>query len=176
MAMVPVVETERLILRGMTREDFPALAAIWQEPEVVRFIGGKPRPVAESWAVFLRIAGSWAIEGFGQWGIFRKADRAFLGQAGFFTAMRGLGPDFDDAPEAGWVLTSSVHGQGLGREAVGAAHRWFDAQPFGGRSRAMIEVGHAASCAIAERLGYVPFRETEDLGDRVTLFARDVVR
>lgn len=45
----------------------------------MRFIGGKPRPMGESWAVFLKIAGSWAIEGFGQWGIFRKADGAFLG-------------------------------------------------------------------------------------------------
>lgn len=173
--MVPVIETERLVLRGMVRDDFPALAAIWREPEVVRFIGGKPRPVSESWAVFLRIAGSWVIEGFGQWAIIRKADGAFLGQTGFFTGMRGLGPDFDDAPEAGWVLTAAVHGQAYGREAVTAAHRWFDAQPFGGRSRAMIEVGHTASFAIAGRLGYVAFRETEDLGDRVVLLARDVV-
>lgn len=172
--MVPVIETERLILRGMARGDFPALAAIWQEPGVVRFIGGKPRPLAESWAVFLRIAGSWAIEGFGQWGIFRRADNAFLGQAGFFTAMRGLGPDFDDAPEAGWVLTSSVHGQGFGREAVGATHRWFDAQPFGGRSRAMIEVGHAASLAVAHGLGYRELRQAEDMGDPVILLARDL--
>ncbi|MCB2117517.1 MAG: GNAT family N-acetyltransferase [Rhodobacteraceae bacterium] len=172
--MIPEVETERLILRGMVREDFPKLAAIWQEPEVVRFIGGKPRPVNESWAVFLRIAGGWAIEGFGQWGIFRKSDGAFLGQTGFFNAMRGLGPDFDDAPEAGWVLTTQVHGQGYGREAVTAAHRWFDAQAFGGRSRAMIEVGHAASFAVAEHLGYRPLRETEDLGDRVMLLARNI--
>ncbi|WP_347313101.1 GNAT family N-acetyltransferase [Defluviimonas sp. SAOS-178_SWC] len=173
--MVPVIETERLLLRGMVREDFPGMAAIWQEPEVVRFIGGKPRPIGESWAVFLRIAGSWAIEGFGQWGIVRKQDGALLGQTGFFTGMRGLGPDFDEAPESGWVLTAPVHGQGYGREAVMAAHRWFDAQPFGGRSRAMIEVGHTASFAIAERLGYVAFRETEDLGDRVMLLARDNV-
>lgn len=173
--MVPVIETERLVLRGMVRADFPALAAIWREPEVVRFIGGRPRPLSESWAVFLRIAGSWVIDGFGQWAITRKADGAFLGQAGFFTGMRGLGSDFDDAPEAGWVLTASAHGQGYGREAVTEAHRWFDAQPFGRRSRAMIEVGHAASFAIAERLGYVAFRETEDLGDRVVLLARDIV-
>lgn len=174
MAVVPLIETERLILRGMTREDFSALAAIWQEPEVVRFIGGKPRPVAESWAIFLRIAGSWAIEGFGQWGIFRRSDGTFLGQAGFFTAMRGLGADFDDAPEAGWVLTASVHGQGYGREAVGAAHRWFDSQSFGGRSRAMIEVGHAASLAVARRLGYRELRRAEDMGDPVILLARDL--
>ena len=170
--MVPVIETDRLILRGMVRDDFAAFAAAWQELEVVRFIGGKPRPEAESWGVFLRIAGSWAIEGFGQWAIIRKADGAFLGQAGFFNAMRGIGADFDAAPEAGWVLRAAAHGHGYGREAVTAAHRWFDAQVFGGRSHVMIEIGHAASFAVAERLGYRALRETEDLGDRVMLMER----
>lgn len=172
--MVAVVETGRLILRGMEREDFPALAAIWQEPDVVRHIGGAQRSLAESWGVFLRIAGSWAIEGFGQWGIFRKTDGAFLGQAGFFTAMRGLGPDFDGVPEAGYALTARVHGQGYGREAVAAAHGWFDAQTFGGRSRAMIEPGAGPSLAIARRLGYRQLRTMDFEGAAVLLFARDL--
>lgn len=51
MAVVPLVETERRSLGGMTREDFLALAVIWQEPEVVRFLGGKPRHQAESRAI-----------------------------------------------------------------------------------------------------------------------------
>ena len=171
--MVPVIGTERLELRAMVRADFPAFAEIWREPEVVRYIGRKPRPDSESWAAFLRIAGSWAIEGFGQWAIVRKADGAFLGQAGFFTARRGIGEDFDAAPECGWILTAGAHGQGYAREAVGAAHRWFDAQSFGGRSHAMIEIGNAASFAVALRLGYRPMREAEDLGDRVMLLARE---
>lgn len=40
MFMIPVLETERLILRWMVRGEFGAFAAIWAEPEVVRFIGG----------------------------------------------------------------------------------------------------------------------------------------
>lgn len=171
--MIPVIETERLVLRGMVKADFPAFAAIWQEPEVVRFIGNKPRPLAESWNVFLKVAGNWVIEGFGQWAITRRKDGAFLGQTGFFTGMRGIGSDFDAAPESGWVLTAAAHGNGYGREAVAAAHRWFDAQPFGGVSHAMIEVGHHASFAIARALGYRPMRESEDLGDPVLLMRRD---
>ncbi|MGB3314419.1 MAG: GNAT family N-acetyltransferase [Albidovulum sp.] len=168
-----MIETERLILRGMVKADFPVFAAIWQEPDVVRFIGNKPRPLAESWNVFLKVAGNWAIEGFGQWAITRRADGAFLGQTGFFTGMRGIGDDFDAAPEAGWVLTASAHGRGYGREAVTAAHRWFDVQPFGGVSHAMIEDGHDASFAIARALGYQVMRESVDLGDKVMLLRRD---
>ncbi len=36
------LETERLILRGHTRDDFAAFAAMWGAPDVTRFIGGKP--------------------------------------------------------------------------------------------------------------------------------------
>jgi RimJ/RimL family protein N-acetyltransferase len=169
---IPTIETARLRLRPFWREDFPGFASIWQEPEVVRFIGGAPRPVAESWAAFLRIAGGWAMEGFGQWAIERKADGLLIGQTGFFTARRGLGEDFDSSPEAGWVLTTDAQGQGLGPEAVAAAHLWFDGQPSGGRSCAMIEVGHGASFAVAERLGYRPMREILDKGDRVMLLER----
>ena len=171
--MIPVIETERLRLRGMVKPDFAAFAAIWQEPEVVRYIGREPRSEADSWNVFLKIAGTWAIEGFGQWAIERKSDRAFLGQTGFFVGKRGLGDDFDAGPETGWVLTQPAQGQGYGREAVEAAHRWFDAQPFAGMTHAMIEVGHSASFAVADRLGYRPLRETEDLGDRVVLLRRE---
>jgi RimJ/RimL family protein N-acetyltransferase len=170
--MIPLIETERLRLRGMVRADFAAFAAIWQEPEVVRFIGRQPRDLAESWGVFLKIAGHWAIEGFGQWAIERKADGAFLGQTGFFIGKRGLGADFDAGPEAGWVLTAAAHGQGYGREAVVAAHRWFDAQSFAGQTHAMIETGHAASFAVAQALGYRPLREIEDKGDRLVLLRR----
>lgn len=170
--MIPVVETERLILRGMEKADFAAYVAIWQEPEVIRFTGGSPRPVADFWGRFLKIAGNWAIEGFGQWGVFRKTDGALVGQIGFFSAMRGIGADFDAAPEAGWVLSAAAHGQGHGREATEAAHRWFDAQPFGGVSHAMIEVGHRKSFAIAARLGYAPMRAADYEGAEVTLLSR----
>jgi RimJ/RimL family protein N-acetyltransferase len=174
--MIPVIETEQLILRGFARADFPAYVALWEEPEVVRFIGGKPRSESESWGRFLGIAGHWIMEGFGQWAIIRRSDGVLIGQTGFFRAKRGIGADFDAAPECGWVLSAAVHRQGFGREAVEAAHQWFDAQAFGGLSHAMIEVGHEASFAVAGRLGYHPMRETEDLGDRVMLLRRDTRR
>jgi RimJ/RimL family protein N-acetyltransferase len=170
--MIPQIESERLVLRGMCRDDFPRFAEIWREPSVVRYIGNKPRSDSESWGAFLRIAGSWALEGFGQWAIVRKADGQLVGQTGFFNAMRGLGEDFDAAPEAGWVIATAAQGKGYGPEAVRAAHRWYDFQSFAGRSNCMIEVGHAASFRIAEDLGYRPLREIETDGDKVVLMTR----
>lgn len=42
MSRAPVLETERLILRGQRASDLDAFAAMWGDPEVTRFIGGKP--------------------------------------------------------------------------------------------------------------------------------------
>ncbi len=172
--MIPDIRTERLILRGFGRADFPAYAALWQEPEVVRFTGGEARTLSDSWGRFLKIAGNWAIMGFGQWAITRREDGALIGQTGFFDALRGIGGDFDAAPEAGWVMTAGAHGKGYGREAVGAAHDWFDAQGFGGVSHAMIDLGNEVSFRLADRLGYVGMRECDYGESRVMLMCRDV--
>ena len=42
MAVIPTIETERLILSGPTSTDFPDIAAMWADPIVVRHIGGVP--------------------------------------------------------------------------------------------------------------------------------------
>ena len=38
---VPVIETERLRLRGHRRDDFAACCALWSDPVVTQYIGGK---------------------------------------------------------------------------------------------------------------------------------------
>lgn len=65
-----------------------------------------------------------------------------------------------------------AHGQGYGYEATKAAHRWFDAQPFGGASGVMITPDHVVSLALAEKLGYAPVRQAELKGETVQLLVR----
>ena len=170
--MIPRIETERLILRGYVRADFEDYVALWRDPEVVRFTGGRARGIAESWGRFQNIAGHWALEGHGQWAVIRRSDGRLIGQTGVFRAMRGLGAEFDAAPEAGWILTGAAHGQGYGGEAVDAAHRWFDASPHAGPLHAMIEPENAASFRIAERFGYLRGGEAEYEGAAVVLMRR----
>ncbi len=152
-AAVPVLETERLILRGMGREDFPDFAALWADEAVARQVGVLARDMAGSWASFLTNIGHWRILGFGQWAVTDRATGAFIGQTGMFRAHRGYGAAFDDWPEAGWVLAAVAQGQGLGTEAVRAAHGWFD-RVIGGPVVAMISDDNAASRKVAAGLGY----------------------
>ena len=46
---IPVLETERLVLRGHKETDFESMAALWSYPEVVRFTAGRPLSREESW-------------------------------------------------------------------------------------------------------------------------------
>ena len=69
---VPVIETERLILRAHRLEDFPALAAMWGDSAVSRFVGGKPATREECWARLLRYAGHWQLLAQVPWSIFNR--------------------------------------------------------------------------------------------------------
>ncbi|MGL5011685.1 MAG: GNAT family N-acetyltransferase [Paracoccaceae bacterium] len=174
MADIPMLETERLILRGMRRDDFADFARLWADPAVTRFILPEPRDETASWRSFLLNAGSWAVDGFGQWAITLKGTGDYVGQAGFFDARRGLGADFDGFPECGWVIDPAQQGQGVGAEACAAAHGWFDAEGKGA-SRVMITVGHVASERLATRLGYRQFRVTCLDGADLGLMGREGV-
>jgi RimJ/RimL family protein N-acetyltransferase len=70
---IPVLETPRLILRGRTMEDFPAYLGLWADPPAWRHLAEKPLTEEEVWQKFARIAGIWALKGYGFWLLEEKA-------------------------------------------------------------------------------------------------------
>ncbi|MGF6228438.1 RimJ/RimL family protein N-acetyltransferase [Inquilinus ginsengisoli] len=145
------IETERLVLRPHRAEDFADLAAMWADPEVTRFIGGRPSTPEESWARLLRYGGLWGLLGFGYWAVHERATSRFVGEVGFADFRRGLG--FDGVPEAGWILMPWAQGRGLAGEAVRAALAWADARVWD-RSVCIIDPENAPSLRLAEACGY----------------------
>src|SRR2546427_3493984 len=115
---VPVIETERLRLRGHRPEDFPDCAAMWADPVVTRYIGGKPLSEEEAWTRTLRCLGHWAWLGFGYWVVEEKATGSFAGEMGFSDWKREIEPSLKGVPELGWVLATRAHGKGYATEAV----------------------------------------------------------
>ena len=96
---VPIIETERLILRGHRLDDFPALAALWGDEEVTRHIGGRPSTRDESWARLLRYGGHWQLLGYGYWAVEWKQGQRFVGDVGFADWHRDIRPALDGMPE-----------------------------------------------------------------------------
>lgn len=171
-AVVPVLETERLVLRRHTAADLPDVLATWSDPDVVRFIGGRGATEEEAWQRLLRYAGSWALLGFGFWRIGEKASGAYLGDVGFFHGRRGLGPEFDPFPECGWTLAASAHGRGYATEAVAAVHAWGDAHLPVGRTVCIIDPGNAPSIRLAAKFGYREFARSAYKDALVVLYER----
>src|SRR5260370_22486182 len=108
-AEVPVLETERLRLRGHRLDDFAQCAAMWADPIVTRYIGGKPLTEEESWARLLRYAGHWLLLGFGYWLAEEKATGHYVGEIGFAEVKRDIDPSLRAAPESPWGLASNAH-------------------------------------------------------------------
>ncbi|MEL6467377.1 MAG: GNAT family N-acetyltransferase [Pseudomonadota bacterium] len=168
---VPTINTARVTLRAMRPGEFDRFAEIWAMPEITHYVGGSPRARDASWKSFLNIAGHWQVTGFGQWGIEDHSTKQLVGQVGFFYGARGLGDDFDSVPEAGWVLAPEAQGRGLGIEAAQAAHDWFD-RVVTGPLVCMIDPAHSGSVRIADQLGYVDMRVTEDEAGPIQLKLR----
>lgn len=169
--MVPVIETERLRLRGHALRDFDACAAMWAEPDVVRFISGKPSTREESWGRFLRYPGHWQMLGHGFWLIEEKGTGAFVGEGGFGKFKRDMEPAFE-APEMGWALMPTMHGKGYANEAVSAMIAW--GEPHFGRRDfvCMISPGNAPSLALAAKHGFREYTRTNYKGEPSVLSQR----
>jgi RimJ/RimL family protein N-acetyltransferase len=131
---IPILETERLRLRGHRLEDFPDSVALWSDANVTRFIGGKPLTEEDVWARLMRYAGHWMWMGFGYWLLEEKSTGLFAGEVGLADWKRDVEPSIHGIPEAGWVLASRVHGLGYATEAVRAVLAWNDRNISAGKS------------------------------------------
>lgn len=171
---LPVLTTDRLQLRPPTGADFAPTLAIVSDEETGRYLGRGDTGAAEHFMRFGRSAGSWLLYGYGMFIMRRRGSDAVIGNCGMFHTIRGLGADFDDRPEAGWILHRDHVGQGLAREAMEAALTWFDAARGPQRIVCMIDGDNAPSLRLAAALDFAPMRQAE-LADaaKVLLLARD---
>jgi RimJ/RimL family protein N-acetyltransferase len=170
---VPILETERLRLRGHRLDDFPHSAALWADPKVTRHIGGKPFTEEESWTRFLRCIGHWSLLGFGYWVAEEKGPRNFVGEVGFADYKRDLKPSIKGIPEIGWVLASHAHGRGYATEAARAVIAWGDSQFQTPRTACIIDPDNLPSIRVAQKCGYRELQATTYKGDPTLLFVRD---
>ena len=174
---VPVIETERLILRGHRPEDFPDSAAMWADSAVTRFIGGKPLSEEDAWARVLRYLGHWQWRGFGYWLVEEKSTGKFAGELGFSDWKREIVPSVKGVPELGWVLATGVQGKGYATEGALAAIAWGERnlkseQPSLGKMVCIIDPGHARSIRVAEKCGFRKLLQTTYKEEPTILFAR----
>ena len=167
----PLLETERLRLRGHRLEDFEDLAAMWGSQDVNRYIGaGQTRQ--DAWERLLRYVGHWTLLGFGFWAVEEKASGRYLGDVGLADFKRAIDLPIEGQPECGWVLAPWCHGRGYATEAVREALAWADRNLPGRRAVCIIAPENEASLRVAEKCGFKEVATTTFKGSAAILFRR----
>jgi len=162
-----------MLLRGHRIGDSAESAAMWADPVVARYVGGKPLSEDESWTRFLRYAGHWAMLGFGYWVAEEKGTGKFVGEVGFADYKRDIEPSLKGTPEVGWVLASQAHGKGYATEAVKAVIAWGEDHFGAVRTACIIHPDNAASIRVAEKCGYRELQRTSYKGQPTIMFIRE---
>ena len=113
---VPVLFTDRLLLRGLEQRDFDAYAEMMADPDVTRFLGtGEPLSRGDAWRQMAIFVGHWELRGFGMWAVENRATGEFMGRIGC------LEPDGWPGFEVGYVLARAHWGHGYAQEAARAS-------------------------------------------------------
>jgi RimJ/RimL family protein N-acetyltransferase len=169
MSLVPVLETERLVMRGFRDDDQEQWAAIRADDEVMRSLGrdGGIAP-DEAWREMAMFAGHWALKGFGHWALEERASGALIGNAGLF-----FPPDWP-ALEVGWTVTRTRWGEGFAGEAARAAGRWAEAELGADHLISLIAPTNLRSLRVAEKLGMTREGEAHVRGFHLLKYGTDL--
>lgn len=169
---VPILETERLRLRAHRIDDYPFCCAMWADPQVTRFIGGRPSSAQQTWSRLLGYLGHWQLQNYGYWAIEEKHSNRYVGEIGFADFKRDIVEPMKNVPELGFALVSSAHGNGYATEAVRAVTQWGDEHLPSKRTVCLVDEANAASLHVVEKAGYRPFDRMTLNGTPVVLFER----
>lgn len=143
---IPVVETKRLLLRGWRKDDFDAVASIFDDEDTARYIGGtKPRWLA--WRHFAMIIGHWHLRGFTAFAVEERNSGQTLGYVGPWY------PEGWPEPEIGYSLIPSASGQGFATEAAIASLRYAYSELGWITAISMIDKQNEASKRVAAKMG-----------------------
>src|SRR6202012_2102786 len=97
---IPILTTERLILRAPVIADFSAYAAQRSDPVVMKYLGkGDLLSEEEAWAKFQNMPGHWALMGYGVWAIEEKSSGQMIGTLGYSDKRRPSEHPASGAPE-----------------------------------------------------------------------------
>ena len=165
-ANIPVVETERLLLRAFSPEDFDAFAAMRADAEVMRFLGNPLGPqTAERARAWQEMNDRrWREEGFGMWAVVEKSSGELSGWCGLSRL------DQTREVEVGYGLARRAWGRGFATEAARASLRYGFEHIGLTRIVAVVNPENLASRRVIEKLGLTYLRDGHYYGADLNYF------
>ncbi|MBD8497311.1 GNAT family N-acetyltransferase [Paenibacillus arenosi] len=144
----PVLSTERLILRKMTKDDVVALMEIFSDPEAMKYYPStKNEQQASEWVDWtLR---NYDTSGTGMWIVEDRATGGFLGQCGI------VPQELDGVVEMeiGYLFARRVWGNGYATEAALACKKYGFEQLGLSKLISFVDINNTPSAKVAERIG-----------------------
>ncbi|HET6892016.1 MAG TPA: GNAT family N-acetyltransferase [Pyrinomonadaceae bacterium] len=156
------LETQRLVMRMWSEDDFESYAKLCADPDVMRFLGGKTYDRTEAWRHMASIIGHWQLRGYGHWAVEEKSSGKFAGRIGF------LNPEGWPGFELGWTLAKEFWGKGYATEGARRALEYAFTELNQNHVISLIHPENLASIRVAERLG-------EELEGKAKIFGNEVL-
>jgi ribosomal-protein-alanine N-acetyltransferase len=146
-----IFQTPRLTVRELTPGDVDALASMYADPEVMRYIGtGGARGRDDAARAIDRQRAVYADRGFGEWATVLRESGELVGLCGLI-----VWPDIEGTEEleVAYLLARDLWGRGLGTEVAGAIRDWAVRELDRTRLVSCIYPEHTASIHVAQKIG-----------------------
>jgi ribosomal-protein-alanine N-acetyltransferase len=161
-----VIETVRLVLRPLESGDLDDYAAMYSDPEVMRFLGGVATRTEAAQRLDRRMR-DYERQGYGVMAVLERETAAFVGRCGLtHWEIEGV-----DELEIGYAFARSAWGKGYATEAATAV-RDYGLDALGVRRLvSLVAPENVRSAAVARKLGMSHERDVEFHGGLHRLYA-----
>jgi len=165
---LPVLETERLLLRPLEQDDLEPYAAMMADPEVVRYLGQEPNSRADAWRSMALFLGHGLLRGWTNNAVVVRATGLFVGRCGLWQ------PEDWPGLEVGWTFSRAAWGNGYATEAASAWRDWAFANiPSLDTLISVIHRDNVRSIAVAQRIGHRYLYDLEVRGHPCVIYGQD---
>jgi RimJ/RimL family protein N-acetyltransferase len=175
-----MIETDRLLLRPLERNDLEWYAPFLADPEVMRYLSpvGPIGARAQAAEFLERSIHAFDVDGFGHLAVIRKSDGVGIGRCGFLVwetdpwrPSTRAGATRATEVEIGWMLGRAYWGRGYATEAARAGRDHGFAELAFPRLISLIHPDNGASIRVAEKLGMTQESTAQTRFGRVLLYA-----
>jgi len=144
-----ILTTARLILEPFADSHLDGLFAMNSDPEVMRYITGRPEKREETVAAIERVQKRWAEWGYSWWAFIEKAGGDLIGAG----CIQHLAGDRANPHEIGWRLRRDKWRQGYASEAAQRMATFAFDSAGSTLLRAVYDPDNQASARVMQRLG-----------------------
>jgi ribosomal-protein-alanine N-acetyltransferase len=152
------LETDRLVLRRLAPDDFDALARIFNNPNVMKYLGleGSPMSREETETFLHSINRHWERHGFGRWIVVAKENNQVIGCSGLRS--------YEGTAELVYLIDEPYWDKGLATEIARACLEFGFTRRGFQKIIAFARPGNAPSRKVMEKIGMRFVLETTVFG------------